>query len=824
MRISFNWLKEYINTDLSAEEVGEILTQTGLEVEGLEKIETIKGGLKGIVVGRVLEKEKHPNADRLNLTRVDIGSDEPLKIVCGASNLEVDQKVLIATVGSTLHPTEGESFSIKKGKIRGEESHGMICAEDEIGLGLGHDGIMVLKEEAQIGQDAAEYFNIEEDIQIEIGLTPNRTDGMSHTGVARDLVAALKNMKGIKNDPNASMDWPSEAEPQIKNSDLSLDVKIENSNDCLRYCGISLKNVQIGESPDWLKNRLLAIGLTPINNVVDITNFVLHELGQPLHAFDIDQIEGNQIIVKNLKEGTKFTGLDSTEFELSKEDMMICNAHSSDNKAGMCIAGVFGGIDSGVSHNTNKVFLESAYFNPVAVRKTSKRHGLNTDASFRFERGVDPNMTRKALIRAASLIVDICKAEIASEIIDWYPTPIENKKIKLSIEMIDRLIGVEIPIEEIQQILTDLDISNELNGTAREGYLDLNIPAYRADVTREADVIEEILRIYGYNSIPIPEKINSSLSYVVKPDFEGLQNKVSTRLCSRGFTEMMSNSLSKEDYLEKYNGEVIQKDLAVKLLNPLSRDLNVMRQSLIFGALESIKKNQNFKNSDLSLFEFGKEYRLKDGKYKENRKLALFITGQKEGENWDSQNKENGFFELKTEVEMLLKKMNVFNNPVHSDIDHDLFEDGVSLLIQNQKIVQLGEIKMKICKDFGIKNKIWCAYFDWDQLVKIQNRSQTKFKALMKFPSSRRDLSLLIDKDTKFDQIKKVAKKVEKKLLVDVGLFDVYEDDNLGENKKSYSVNFVFQDEEKTLTDKVIDKIMGKIQHSLEKELGAQLR
>jgi phenylalanyl-tRNA synthetase beta chain len=639
MDISYNWLKDYINTDLPADDIAKILTDLGLEVGSVETIDTVKGGLRGLVVGEVLTCEKHPNADKLSVTTVNTGQGEPLPIVCGAPNVAAGQKVVVATVGTTLYPDEN-GFEIKKAKIRGEKSEGMICAEDEIGLGTSHDGIIVLEPETKTGTPAAEYFNIESDIRIEVDLTPNRIDGASHIGVARDLAAFLK----LK-DASAEVKWPSVDGFKIDNHEWPVSVKVENPEACTRYSGLTISGLTIKESPDWLKNRLLAIGLTPINNVVDITNFILHELGQPLHAFDGDKIKGDKVLVKTLKTGTKFTTLDEKERELNNQDLMICNAEE-----GMCIAGVFGGVDSGVSDKTTKIFLESACFNPVFVRKTARRHTLNTDASFRFERGTDPNITLYALKRAALLIKEVAGGAISSEIVDIYPEPVKHHDVEISLTHVDRLIGKKIEPSQIRKILKalDIDIVAEANGVWR-----LAVPPYRVDVQREADVIEEILRVYGYNNVEAPGKLNSTIVYADKPNIGKLRNTIASQLVGAGFDEIMSNSLTKAAYYE--NSESYPEDKVVKLANPLSSDLNGMRQTLLFNALEAVRHNRNRQNQDLRLFEFGNCYSLNPAKpagevkgYKEDEKLALVVTGNKTSGIWNSEDQKVSFFDLKT--------------------------------------------------------------------------------------------------------------------------------------------------------------------------------
>ncbi len=817
MKISYNWLSQYVKTNKNIEQIADILTQTGLEVEGLDQVEMVTGGLHGLVVGHVVSKEKHPNADKLSVTKVDVGTGELLDIVCGAPNVAQGQKVVVATVGTTLFPIEGEPFKIKKGKIRGEVSLGMICAEDEIGLGIDHDGIMVLDEKAKIGMPVAELFNLENDVCIEIGLTPNRTDGMSHVGVARDLVAALHNMEGIDQEPKSQVTWPDVSGFKTDNNDLTIDVQVQDAELCPRYCGVTLTNITLAPSPEWMQKRLKTIGIKPMNNVVDITNYVLHELGQPLHAFDAKKIAGNKIIVGTVNNKTKFTTLDEVERELNHEDLMINNEDEP-----MCIGGVFGGLSSGVSDTTTSIFLESAYFNPVSVRKSAKRHGLNTDASFRFERGVDPNMTVFALKRAALLMKEYAGAKISSEIIDLYPEPIADFEVDVKWENITRLIGFEIPKERIRNILNDLDIKVVSEDDAG---LKLAVPPYRADVKREADIIEEILRIYGFNNIPIPEKINASLSYSKKPNREKVLNIVADYLASNGYMEIMSNSLTKEKYGNEIKVEHLNPEERVKILNPLSSDLGVMRQTLTYGALEAVLRNQNHKNTDLKLFEFGKEYRLKtDNKYVETNKLLLLSTGNQQVENWNNKTRSVEFTDLKGQLDHVLQRLGIDKNRSESSTSSELFDGGLDVTINRKLVASVGWVNSTILAFFGIKKPVVMADVNWDVVLELLAMNRTKFKPIAKFPKVRRDLSLLIDESITFDQIKTIAKKAEKKSLVEIGLFDVYEGKNLEKGKKSYAVKFIFEDQEKTMTDKQIEKMMNKIQSSLEHQVGATLR
>ncbi len=815
MKISYNWLKNYINTDLSAEEVSKILTDTGLEVEGIEHFESVKGGLEGLVIGKVISCEKHPNADKLTVTTVDVGNGTELPIVCGAPNVAIGQKVVVATVGTTLYSGD-EEFKIKKAKMRGEPSEGMICAEDEIGLGTSHDGIMVLDDSAKIGIPAKKYFNIETDTVFEIGLTPNRIDGASHIGTARDLAAYLSLTK------KTELIKPSVDDFKVDNNNLPIEIIVENKEACPRYTGVTVSNVKVKTSPEWLQNRLKAIGLKPINNLVDISNFVLHETGQPLHFFDADIIQGNKVIIKTLPRGTLFTTLDEEKRELSSDDLMICNENN-----GMCIAGVFGGIKSGVTENTKNVFIESAHFNSVYVRKTAKRHDLHTDASFRFERGSDPNGTVYALKRAALLMKEISGGEISSEIVDIYPNPVVDYKVDLTFRNLKRLIGKEIEKEKVKNILESLDIKIVKEDDEK---LSLEVPTYRVDVQREVDVIEEVLRIYGYNNIEISEHVNSSLSYSPKPDKEKIQNTISDILTANSFNEIMCNSLTKADYYN--NLETYKASNLVKIYNPLSIDLNVMRQTLLFGGLESIMYNQNRRNPDLKLYEFGNCYYLKDSesenllkKYNEEQHLAIFITGNKTEENWITKVEPTSFFLLKTYVENILEKLGFDLNQIKSeDVSSDLFTEGLSYQYNKNKLVNFGILNKKLLKAFDINTKVYFAEFSWDTVLKLSAKNSIRYTEIPKYPEVRRDLALLLNKEVKFANIKELAYKSERKLLKKVSLFDVFEGEKLGADKKSYAISFILQDENKTLTDKQIDKIMNNFIRVFEKELGAQIR
>lgn len=808
MKISYNWLKQFLKIDWEAEKTGELLTDLGLEVEGIELIESIKGSLKGVVVGEVLTCEKHPNADKLKVTTVNIGEEEAVQIVCGAPNVAAGQKVPVATIGTTLYDDKGNDFKIKKGKIRGELSFGMICAEDELGLGKGHDGILVLDASAVPGTPLAEVFNIETDEVFEIGLTPNRADAMSHYGTARDLRAGL-----IQQGEPLELISPSVSNFHVDERKLKFDVDVENKDLTPRYCGVTITDVKVADAPEWIQNKLKAIGLTPINNIVDITNYVLHELGQPLHAFDAAKVKGNKIIVKNLEEGTKFTTLDGVERSLSAEDLMICDADSTP----LCIAGVFGGEDSGVSDNTNAIFLESAYFNPVSVRKSAKRHALNTDASFRFERGIDPNFTKYALKRAALLITEIAGGTISSDIIDLYPEKIEDFELVLSYENVERLIGEKLPNDTIKNILASLEIK-VISET--EGGLGLLVPSYRVDVKREADIVEEILRVYGYNNIQFSHKLNSSISF---SGFDGIkvENNVGNQLNALGFHEIMSNSLTKAAYLE--HSENLSADNNVAMLNPLSSDLAVMRQSLLFSGLESVAYNINRKNNALQFFEFGKTYHKFEDKYEESKHLALFVSGNRTPDSWTGTSKPSDFFYLKGVVLSILERLGASKLKT-SPTKNDVFSEGISLSLGKIKLADLGIVKSSILKDFGIKQEVVYVDFNWDNVLKISGKKGIKVQALPKFPAVKRDLSLLLDSKVTFGEIYNLAFQSERKLLKEVDLFDVYEGKKLPDNKKSYAVSFLIQDEEKTLNDKQIDKIMQKLTATFEKNVGAALR
>ena len=808
MKISYNWLKQFLQTDWEVNKTSELLTDLGLEVEGVETIESIKGSLEGVVVGEVLTCIQHPNADRLKLTTVNLGSGDPVQIVCGAPNVAEGQKVPVATIGTMLYDDSGSGFKIKKGKIRGEESHGMICAEDELGLGTSHEGILILDDQLKPGTKAADVFNIEIDKVFEIGLTPNRADAMSHYGVARDFRAGL-----IQHGINLELISPSVSDFQVDERRLRIDVEVDKKESAPRYCGISIVDVEVKDSPEWIQNRLKSIGLTPKNNIVDITNYVLHELGQPLHAFDAEKIEGNKVVVKTLKSGTKFTTLDGVERELHSEDIMICDAASNP----LCIAGVFGGIHSGVTEKTTSIFLESAYFNPVSIRKTAKRHALNTDASFRFERGIDINFTKYALKRAAILIKEYSNGKIASDVMDFYPEKMEDFQVFFSYDNAFRLIGQEIDKETIKNILASLEIKIS---SETEAGLGLTIPSFRVDVQREADIIEEILRVYGYNNIKFSHKLNSSISFNRNKDTL-VENVVANHLTSLGFNETMANSLTKEEYISLSKN--LKTEFNVSMLNPLSNDLKVLRQSLLFSGLESISYNLNRKNNSLKLYEFGKTYHKYEHGYQEDKHLTIFISGARTKDTWTSPSQNSDFFYLKGIIISILERIGVSNLktiPIKSDV----FSEGIVFSLGKKKLVEFGVVTKQIRKEFGIKQEVLFADFDWSTILSISGNKKIKVSNLTKFPSVKRDLALLLDEKVTFKELYDLAFQSERNLLKNVDLFDVYQGDKLPEGKKSYAVSFVLQDKNKTLEDRQIDKIMQKLQQSFEKNLEAVLR
>jgi phenylalanyl-tRNA synthetase beta chain len=806
MKISYNWLKQFIKIDLKSDETAALLTDLGLEVEIVEKYQSIKGGLEGIVVGHVLTCVPHPDADRLKITTVDLGDGTPIQIVCGASNVDAGQKVPVATIGTVLYDKEGNSFTIKKGKIRGQESHGMICAEDELGLGESHEGIMILDASIPAGTLGATVFKIENDEVFEIGLTPNRADAMSHLGTARDLRAGL-----IQTGISVELITPSVTNFRVDKRTLKIDVDVKDIQLAPRYCGLTISGITVKESPEWLKNRLKAIGINPKNNIVDVTNYVLHDLGQPLHAFDAAKING-KILVQTLPAGTKFTTLDDVERTLHEEDLMIC-----DEKGPLCIAGVFGGKKSGVTDRTTSIFLESAYFNPVSIRKSAKRHQLNTDASFRFERGIDPTITEYALKRAALLIQEVAGGEITSDIVDIYQKKIEDFTVFLNFNNVSRIIGQELPKDTIKQILASLEI--KINSVSDAG-LGLIIPAYRVDVQREIDVIEEILRVYGYNNIVFSKKLNATVSNSPRNEDYKVQNTIASQLNSQGFNEMMANSLTTASYVQL--SDTLKEDYNVTMLNPLSSDLATMRQSLLFSGLEAISYNINRKNSDLKLFEFGKSYHKFLAGYEEIKHLTLFQTGNRNQESWTNTQKPSDFFLFKGYVEAILSRLGI-NNAKSLPVSTDVFSEGIALGQGSAVLVEFGVVKKSVLKHFGIKQEVFYADFNWDTVLKSMS-SKIKYTEIPKYPEVRRDLALLVDQSVTYDSIYTIARQTEKSLLKNVNLFDVYEGQNLPEGKKSYALSFIIQDTTKTLEDAQIDKIMSKLQNNFETELGASLR
>ena len=821
MNISYNWLKDYLDFDLSPQETADALTSIGLETGGVEEVETIKGGLEGLVIGEVLTCADHPDSDHLHITSVNVGQGDPLQIVCGASNVAAGQKVVVALIGTKLYSGE-ESFTIKKTKIRGTESFGMICAEDEIGIGTSHAGIIVLPADAKVGTPAKDYYNIKSEYILEVDITPNRIDGASHFGVARDLSAYLKqnNLKG-------TLKVPSVDNFKIDEPNGGIPVKVENTEACPRYAGVTIKGVKVTESPEWLKNRLTLIGLRPINNIVDITNYVLHGLGHPLHAFDVAQITGGEIIVKTLPEGTKFTTLDEVERTLSDRDLMICNTQE-----GMCIGGVFGGLKSGVTESTTDVFLECAYFNPTWIRKTARRHVLNTDSSFRFERGCDPNDTIRVLKYAALMIQELAGGQITGEIQDVYPAPIAKPVVELSYQKVNSLIGKNIEKETVKSILNSLEIviSKETDDT-----LTLEIPTYRVDVLRDVDVIEDILRIYGYNNIELSDSVKSNLSYETQTDKSyDLQNLISEQLTGCGFNEIMNNSLTKESYYN--NSEAYPISNCVHLINPLSSDLGVMRQTLLHGGLESISYNRNRQNPDIRFYEFGNCYYFDADKktqddnlkeYSEEFHLGLWLSGNSIDNSWTAPNEKASIYQLKAYVENILTRLGIPSSRFeYTQFSNEVYSAALNIQAKGKEksLGTLGIISKKYLKAHDINADVYFAELNWDTLMKEIKKHTITYADISKFPAVKRDLALLLDKNILFDQIEKVSYKAERKLLKEVSLFDVYEGKNLPEGKKSYAVNFVLQDEEKTLNDKQIDAVMSKIQKSLEDELGAKLR
>lgn len=819
MNISYNWLKQYINIDVTPDELSKALTSIGLEVGGVEEVQTVKGGLEGLVIGEVLTCVSHENSDHLHVTTVNVGGEEPLQIVCGAPNVAAGQKVVVATVGTTLYSGD-DSFTIKRSKIRGVESMGMICAEDEIGIGVSHDGIIVLPTEAVVGTLAKDYYGIKSDFLLEVDITPNRVDAASHFGVARDLAAffALKN-------PTVKLQKPSVDDFAVQNTSLSIPVTVENNEACPRYSAVTISGVKVTESPEWLKNYLLIIGLRPINNIVDATNFVLHELGQPLHAFDADKIKGGEVRVKTMADGTLFTTLDGTERKLNAADLMICNATEP-----MCIGGVFGGLDSGVTETTQNVFLESAYFNPVSIRKTARRHGLNTDSSFRFERGCDPTNTIYVLKRCALLIQEVAGGQISSEIVDVYPQEVKPFEVEVSLRKINSLIGKEIGKENIETILNALEM--KIVSRTEEGYV-LHVPAYRVDVQRDVDVIEDILRIYGYNNVEIGETLKSNLSYSSKPDSNKLQNIVAEQLTAQGFNEILNNSLTKGAYYTDLTSFPAAN--SVKILNALSNDLSVMRQTLLFGGLENVAYNINRRNADLKFYEFGNCYyyneaNKEEGKalaaYSEDFHLGIWLTGNKRAQSWTAADEKSSIYELKGYVENIFRRLGLnLRKLVVGEYADDVLSDALVVYSPSgKKLAVYGIVHPQIRKVVDIDQDVFYADLNWDALLSELKNYKIQYAEISKYPEVKRDLALLLDKNVAFAEIEKIAFETERKLLKKVNLFDVYEGKNLEAGKKSYAVSFLMQDETKTLTDNQIEGIMRKLQTNFETKLGAKLR
>ena len=820
MNISYKWLKEYVDFDLTPQHVAEALTSCGLEVGGLEEVQTIRGGLKGLYVGKVLTCEPHPNSDHLHITTVDLGKGEPQQIVCGAHNVAANQKVIVADLGCVLYDGDKE-FVIKRSKLRGVESLGMICAEDEIGVGTSHDGIIVLPEDAPIGMPAAEYYNLESDWVIEVDITANRSDALSHYGVARDLYAWLK-----QNNYQTELHKPNCDAFEVDNESLTIDVEVKNTEACKRYACVSISNCEVKESPEWLQNKLKIVGIRPINNIVDITNYIMMAYGQPMHCFDADMVAGHKIVVTTQPEGTKFITLDGEEHSLSERDLSICNANEA-----MCIAGIFGGKGSGTYENTRNIVLESAYFHPTWIRKSARRHGLSTDASYRFERGIDPNGQVYALKQAAILCKELAGGQVSMQIKDVYPEPIEGSKVVLTYDYVNSLIGKEIGKDTIKSIVTSLDMKIEAEN---ENQIEILVPAYRVDVKRPCDVVEDILRIYGYNNVEIPLQLKGTLTIPTDEDRNRKYiNLISEQLVGGGFNEILNNSLTKVSYYKDLNRYT--EETTVKILNPLSADLGVMRQTLLFGGLESIVRNANRKNSNLRFFEFGNCYHYDESKkeadklikaYTQDQHLGLWITGKRVENSWAHPNEDASFYELKAYVENILVRLGLSPQAVTlAKGENNIFEDSISIVTKAGKIIaELGIVAYKLTKNMGITNEVFFADIYWDNLLKAVKKHVVEYKEISKYPAVSRDLALLVDKTVEFEQIKEIAYSTEKKLLKAVELFDVYEGKNLPEGKKSYAVNFILQDEQKTLNDKQIDSIMNKLIDNLTKRLNAELR
>lgn len=809
MKISWNWLREFIATELPVNKVAEILTDIGLEVEAVYPYESVKGGLNGLIVGETVEVFKHPDADKLKITKVNIGTGDLLNIVCGAPNVEAHQKVIVAIIGTTVYPVTGEPVIIKKAKIRGIESEGMLCADDEIGLGESHDGLHILPADAVVGTTVKDLFDVYSDTIIEIGLTANHADANSHFGVARELTAALRSRRIEKAELNNLKVFP--ADTSENNNPIV--VTVENKTACPRYSGVAIKNIKINTSPSWLQNQLKAIGLRPINNVVDITNYILHAFGQPLHAFDADKIKGKKIIVKTLPAGTPFTTLDEKERKLSSEDLMIC-----DEEKGICIAGVYGGLDSGISETTTHIFLESAYFNPASIRKTVSFHNLKTEASARFSKGTDPEMTISALQKAVEMIHELCGGEVEGSIIDIYPEKIKPFQVLLRYDKLDNMAAIQIPRDVIRTILTSLHIKiTEEN----PGSLMLEVPSYKNDVLREIDIIEEILRMYGYNHIPMPANVRMPYIVQPKPNRDEIKFNIINYLASNGYYEIFTNAISKSKYTKTYLPRA--EDALVTLLNSLNAELDSMRQSMLFSGLEVIAFNRNRKQTDLRLFEFGRTYFNHGSNFIEEDKLALFITGNRSEENWNNKTETVNFFDIKELVSGLMQKMNVMKNATEKIIEHELFENCMEITSGNIRYGVYGEIKRNICADFDIRQPVYFAELNWQAMVDAVAARKTTFREIPKYPEVRRDLALVINSEVNYDEVKQIALKEGKSLLRDVILFDIYEGEKL-EGKKSYAIGLTFRDDDKTLTDAEVDMIMQKMMTKFEQELNAVIR
>lgn len=840
MKVAYNWLKEYADFKLSVDEMSQLLTDCGLEIDSVEEVESIRGGLKGLVVGEVLTCEPHPNSDHLHVTTVNVGQGEPLPIVCGAANVAAGQKVIVATVGTVLYDGDNR-FTIKKSKLRGADSYGMICAEDEIGVGTSHDGIMVLPPETPVGMPAAEYFHLQSESVFEIGLTPNRSDATSHLGVARDLVALEK----IRNHHDICLRYPSVEAFRPANGKW-IDIEVQDSQNCPRYAGLCVKNVKVKESPEWLQKRLSSVGLRPINNVVDVTNYILMEMGQPMHAFDISKIKGNKIVVRPAHEGEKLVTLDGVERQLSTKNLMICNAEEP-----MCIAGVFGGLDAGVSDTTTDVFLESAYFNPISIRKTAREHGLNTDASFRYERGADPQICIYALQRAALLLAEVAGGEVASEITDIYPTPIERARVEFSLEYLNHLVGAEIAAEDVRDVLQalEMEVEMDLGDNAASTIYKVSVPTNKTDVTRPADLVEEFLRIYGYNRIEMSNRLSYGIRSEKSAEPERYQTRVSDFLSDNGFYEIMNNSLCSESYIDKFHLQNV-----VKMLNPLSKEMSIMRPSLLFGGLSSIAHNLNHKQPNLKFYEFGRTYAVVPEaqheadvtrRYREENHMSLLLCGKMSEEIWQQPQQNADYYQLKSMVEKIWRTLRLHTLKVQKldvndpkalgkpqvDVEEaqpkagiQEFAYGMQYNLGGKPAVRFGQVNPAICKAMDVKQDVFYADFYWDNILKSIPKTAPQYQEVNRFPEVRRDLALLLDKEIQFAQIEAIARKSEKVVLKEVSLFDVYEGKNLPEGKKSYAVSFTLQEEDKTLNDKQIEKIMEKITANLTKELGCSLR